>query len=53
MLYSHRAQYIIFPPTGVTGTRPELSEEVLNMHLIKIPSHIRVESIYMYITKLG
>ena len=27
----HRAQYIFFPPTGVTGTGPELPERTLNI----------------------
>ena len=43
--YSHRAQYILFPPISVTRTRLELPERVLNiicmmkLHLIKLPLH--------------
>ena len=47
--YSHRAQYIPFPPMGVTGTWPELPERALNIIcilIIEIPSHFSIESMY-------
>ena len=33
--YSHRVQYILFPPTGVTGTGPELPKRALNVYYRK------------------
>ena len=42
----HRVQYSSFPPEGVTGTSSYRFEH--NLHLIKIPSHLYRESIYMF-----
>ena len=44
-LYSHRAQYISFPPISVTGTSCKRIEYHLHI-IIKIPSHVNLESSY-------
>ena len=43
----HRVQYSSFPPEGVTGTSCYRFE--YNLHLVKIPSHLNLESMYRFV----